>query len=87
VQLESVTRIIKSTGVFHVHGTEKVVLRRRSLEKQPTDLRQNTWYFGDRTLEPGCRGVATEREIAPDHAMRIGPTKRDIAVDDVNQER
>jgi hypothetical protein len=25
-------------------------------------------------------GVATEKEIALDHAMRIGPTKRDIAV-------
>jgi hypothetical protein len=31
--------------------TQIWVLRSR-LEKQPTDLRQNTSYFGDRTLGP-----------------------------------
>ena len=34
------------------------------LEKQPTDLRQNTSYFGDRTLETGKRYIQNfEHEI------------------------
>jgi hypothetical protein len=40
---------------------------RSRLEKQPTDLRQNTCYFGDRTLAPGStRGASpTPRNSEP----------------------
>jgi hypothetical protein len=40
-----------------------------------------------KTLQNWVAGVAAGREIAHDHAMRIGPTKDEIAVDVVNQER
>src|SRR6476646_2785236 len=39
----------------------KIWALRSLLEKQPTDLRQNTSYFGDRTLDPV---TIREQEIA-----------------------
>jgi hypothetical protein len=36
----------------------KIWALRSRLEKQPTDLRQNTSYFGDRTLAPRKVGHA-----------------------------
>src|ERR1700676_3480334 len=41
-------RVARSTRMTQIWA-----LRSR-LEKQPTDLRQNTSYFGDRTLACGC---------------------------------
>src|ERR1700676_581384 len=43
-------RVARSTRMTQIWA-----LRSR-LEKQPTDLRQNTSYFGDRTLEGPSRG-------------------------------
>src|SRR5246127_3853798 len=47
-------RVARSTRITQIWA-----LRSR-LEKQPTDLRQNTSYFGDRTLAP------------PDHTVPYG---------------
>jgi hypothetical protein len=55
-------RVARSTGM-----TQIWVLRSR-LEKQPTDLRQYTCYFGDRTLESPlemARGNTPTMEAAP----------------------
>src|ERR1700680_3676556 len=49
-------RVARSTRM-----TQIWVLRSR-LEKQPTDLRQNTSYFGDRTLAPIGVRFATRRK-------------------------
>ena len=46
-------RVARSTRMTQIWA-----LRSR-LEKQPTDLRQNTSYFGDRTLGPNLSGTRT----------------------------
>jgi hypothetical protein len=43
------TRMIQIWALYRQSGSDR-------LEKQPTDLRQTTSYFGDRTLEPSALG-------------------------------
>src|SRR6202049_1187811 len=49
-------RVARSTRMTQIW------VRRSRLEKQPTDLRQNTSYFGDRTLAPIGVRFATRRK-------------------------
>src|ERR1700745_3296063 len=44
------TRMTKIWALLRQSGSDR-------LEKQPTDLRQNTSYFGDRTLGPNLSGT------------------------------
>src|ERR1700692_3795459 len=58
-------RVARSTRMTQIWA-----LRSR-LEKQPTDLRQNTSYFGDRTLAQALR-IKADSEIS-DHLHELKP--------------
>src|ERR1700739_2545426 len=60
-------RVARSTRM------NKIWALRSRLEKQPTDLRQSTSYFGDRTLARALAPAPCSRKIRPPRQRRHRP--------------
>jgi hypothetical protein len=56
-------RVARSTRMTRIWALLPPVRLGPRLEKQPTDLRQNTSYFGDRTLDPHLRQAQLVSEV------------------------